>query len=249
MLSLRGGKTFISISILSLALGTVALAAGCNQPVGDANGAQPVRPELPNKAPNPPREGETVTMSRQCANVGDHMVVSFTSDRAFACGDKVTIAGVQAEGRRAYNEADKRWSLAFLVPEGATSGDVVVWSCNGGEVLLGRLQIPCAEAEEGGTGHAFAPYAGVLMIAQGCDDKDGTVKLEGFTADSFVMTGLADNGPITFKVNGKTAEAEGVTQYGMGGHTVKLEIDDATGMIRFAASSPEGSCSAVMKKP
>lgn len=239
---------------LVLSLSMLALVAGCQQPVGDEQPEGPANPAgaggaqgtggLP--APNGPKEGEKVLMTRTCGSEGDHMAVSFTSDRASTCGERVMVNGISVKGLRAYNEQDKRWTLGFNIPEGATSGDVVVWGCHGGEVLLGRLQIPCAPPDE--TGNAFSALGGALTVAAGCDDDDRTVTLSGFTKDSFVMTGLAENGPITFTVNGTSAEAVGVVQYGLGGHKVKLAIDTSNQRIRFDASSADGSCSTTLTK-
>jgi hypothetical protein len=110
------------------------------------------------------------------------------------------------------------------------------------------------DAGEGGTtsgttpsGNPFATFEGPLNVGPGCDDSDSNVALGAFTPTNFIMTGLATNPPITFTVTGATtAEADGVTQFGMGGHKVVLTL--ASNGITMAPSSSQGSCSALLTK-
>jgi hypothetical protein len=192
-------------------------------------------------APAPSPIEEKTLLSRSCGQEGDFMIVAWTSNDAKSCADQVTMNGIPVHGTYTYNADDRRWSMSFLVPAGETTGEVRL-ACAGDDIKLGAFLSPCPSTPP--SGNRFETLAGDLKIT-GCDDSDGFVTLGGFTDDTFVMSGLGDNGKITFHVSGDTATADGVVQYGVPGHTVKLRITD--GQIHMTASSPAGTCDATLQ--
>lgn len=185
------------------------------------------------------------TLSPTCGEESTFVVVSYTGFSASSLGDTIIFpGGVEVKGTKTYDAAAERWTVGAPAPKGVTSGPITVKSA--GEVIeLGTFTVPCPE---GGPPpqNAFEPFRGNLTVGAGCDDANSQVTLENFTSNSFTMTGLADNGPITFNVNGTKATAFGVSQFGKPGHTVTLEIAD--GKISMGASSPDGSCTATLSK-
>lgn len=223
--------------VLSLGAVVASSATGCF--LSDSEGSTPPGYVLQNGPATP----DKTLLDRTCGKEGDPVMASYTGGLAHRCGDEVTVSGITVKGTRVYNETDDRWSLFFTIPAGATSGDVVA-QCGSSKITIAPIAIPCPP--EGSTLNAFQRLEGELKIGRGCDDPDGKVTLGDFTADSFVMTGLADNGPITFKVKDNVATADGVVQYGKGGHTVRVVLDGT--LVRFEAESPEGSCQTTLSK-
>ena len=231
------------LGVVSLGLVLSVFSTGCFLFGGD----DPAAMDPPSLQLQGPGVQEQKLLTRSCGNHGDHMIASYTHEwRAEQCETTVKVNGVEAKGLRSFNEQDKRWSLSFNIPEGATSGDVVVM-CGGEPIVIGRLEVPCPALPPGA--NAFQSYEGELKMLSGCDDADFKVTLGGFTQDTFVMSGLSGNGPITFRLtDANVAEADGVVQYGKDGHKVKLTLDRASGKIRFMASSPAGSCSTTLSR-